>query len=197
MPSVLVKFFMVQCKMQNVGLWVWLQPSQQHTDLCRCVLTLNNCCHKHNWCCAGCRAIKSSIIPRGSRLLSNVNTFQIIIEHNRFDKVKLCIEPAHQRGPMQLQHVTVSSSPCDQRQRCPVVLWNPPRERRGDRIQLLFGPECDQGAALSVLAAKWTNNWPPHALWLWNLQGPTHPMSVFSVQNNSPVQQGEKKNPKK
>lgn len=60
------------------------------------------------------------------------------------------------------------------RQRCPVVLWNPPREGRGDGIQLLFGPECDQGAALSGSAAKWTNNWPPHALWLWNLQGPTY-----------------------
>lgn len=82
---------------------------------------------------------------------SNVTTQQ----HNQVCTCcTLRIEPAHQRGSMQPRHVTVSSSPCDQRQRCPVVLWNPPRERRGGRIQLLFGPECVQGAALSVSTAN-------------------------------------------
>lgn len=150
---------MVQCKILHVGLWVFVQPSQQNSfDLWPAVTNAGDAAQvvtvivlcplplfaglRSTWA-----AWKPVDWPSGRSTLTKL----LFLAHFVWSL-------QHQRGPVQLQHVTVSSSPCDQRQHCLVVLWSPPREGRGDGIRLLFGPECEQGAALGHSAAKLTNN---------------------------------------
>lgn len=110
------------------------------------------------------------LYPRDCWLLSNWKPFNLLsnITTSQHNQVCACCTP-HSVSSL---HTTVD--PCSH------SMWLYPvphvtrgnvaplssgihPERRGGRIQLLFGPEWVQEPALSVWAA---NNWPPHAVWL-------------------------------